>query len=74
MSSTSGTAAAIVYAPLWNDGEGWDLTECYSTIQAADINADGKAELIGRFRDLRQFLGLRLHRYRGHRLDNFQAP
>src|SRR5262249_32926912 len=32
----------------FNDANGWDKPENYSTIQFADINRDGKAELIAR--------------------------
>ena len=34
--------------PAWSDAGGWDLEKYYSTIQAADINGDGQAELLGR--------------------------
>jgi len=34
--------------PGWSDEGGWDQPAYYSTIQTADINGDGKAELIAR--------------------------
>jgi hypothetical protein len=33
--------------PLWNDGKGWKQFNLYSSIQLADIDGDGQAELIG---------------------------
>ena len=33
---------------LWRDDYGWDQSQYYSTIQCADIDGDGQAELIGR--------------------------
>ncbi len=35
-------------SPAWSDDNGWDKARYYATIQAADINGDGKAELLGR--------------------------
>jgi hypothetical protein len=34
--------------PGWSDAGGWDQTKFYSTIQTADINGDGRAEVIAR--------------------------
>jgi hypothetical protein len=34
--------------PGWVDGQGWNLPEHYSTIQCADIDGDGKAELLAK--------------------------
>jgi hypothetical protein len=34
--------------PTWSDTGGWDLPQYYSTIQAADIDGDGRDELLGR--------------------------
>jgi hypothetical protein len=34
--------------PTWNDGHGWDQAQQYKTIQLADIDGDGQAELLGR--------------------------
>jgi hypothetical protein len=34
--------------PAWNDTEGWDQPQYYTTIQTADIDGDGAAELIAR--------------------------
>ncbi len=33
--------------PLWNDGIGWKQFNAYSSIQLADVDGDGQAELIG---------------------------
>jgi hypothetical protein len=35
----------------WSDSAGWNVPEMYATIRAADVNGDGKAELIGRNKD-----------------------
>ena len=52
--------------PPWSDGNGWDRGEYYSTIQTADIDGDGQAELLARavqgdgdlaFQCLQQHLG-----------------
>ena len=32
----------------WTDANGWNQPQYYSTIQAADIDGDGRAELVGR--------------------------
>jgi hypothetical protein len=34
--------------PAWGDAAGWDDPSKYSTIQLADVNGDGKDELLGR--------------------------
>jgi hypothetical protein len=34
-------------APAWGDIGGWDQPQYYATIQLADIDGDGRAELIG---------------------------
>ena len=34
--------------PVWSDGQSWGNPEYYSTIQAGDINGDGRAELLAR--------------------------
>jgi hypothetical protein len=34
--------------PTWSDGMGWNEPQQYRTIQLADIDGDGRAELIGR--------------------------
>ena len=34
--------------PAWTDAAGWNQPQYYATIQCADINADGRAELIAR--------------------------
>jgi hypothetical protein len=34
--------------PPWSDTNGFGATECYETIQCADIDGDGAAELLGR--------------------------
>ncbi len=37
-----------VYMPPWSDAAGWSSPSYYATMQAADVNGDGKAELLGR--------------------------
>ena len=44
--------------PTWSDSTGWDVAEHYTTIQTADVDGDGRAELIGRGPD-----GLEVVRY-----------
>ena len=34
--------------PAWSDTNGWGLDKYFGTIQSADINGDGQAELLGR--------------------------
>jgi hypothetical protein len=34
--------------PAWGDAAGWDDPSKYSTIQLADVNGDGRDELLGR--------------------------
>ena len=34
--------------PAWSDAEGWNQPQYYTTIQTADIDGDGNAELIAR--------------------------
>jgi GH25 family lysozyme M1 (1,4-beta-N-acetylmuramidase) len=46
-STGSGFGAAIT-GPAWSDAAGWDKPERYSTIQLADINGDGRADLCAR--------------------------
>jgi hypothetical protein len=38
----------LAYPGPFSDGHGWDQEKFYSTIQTADIDGDGKAELLGR--------------------------
>jgi hypothetical protein len=44
--------------PNWTDMGGWDDPSQYSTIRLADVNGDGKDELIGR-----SAAGLQIHRF-----------
>jgi hypothetical protein len=37
--------------PRWSDSAGWNQPQCYSTIQCADIDGDGRAELLARSPD-----------------------
>lgn len=37
--------------PAWADAYGWNQPQCYQTIQCADVDGDGQAELIGRAPD-----------------------
>jgi hypothetical protein len=39
---------ALPPTPAWGDIGGWDQPQYYATIQLADIDGDGRAELIGR--------------------------
>jgi hypothetical protein len=39
---------AEIRGPAWSDTNGWAKPEYYSTIQFADINGDGKADVCGR--------------------------
>jgi hypothetical protein len=39
---------ALPPTPAWGDIGGWDQPQYYGTIQLADIDGDGRAELIGR--------------------------
>jgi hypothetical protein len=34
--------------PAWSDSAGWAAAEYYTTIQTADVDGDGRAELLGR--------------------------
>ena len=46
----SGTVATrLVTIPHWTDTDGGDQPSQYSTIQCADIDGDGQAEIVGRF-------------------------
>ena len=37
-----------VFSATWSDAEGWGKPEYYATIQLADLDGDGRAELVGR--------------------------
>ena len=39
---------SVLSTPAWSDITGWDQSQCYSTIQLADIDGDGQQELLGR--------------------------
>ena len=39
---------ALPAGPNWSDSGGWKYPSYYSTIQCADLNGDGRAELLGR--------------------------
>ena len=38
----------VVTGPAWSDAAGWDKPQYYGTIQFADVNGDGKADVCGR--------------------------
>ena len=38
----------VANSPRWSDDLGWDSVDNYSTIQAADVDGDGQAELLAR--------------------------
>jgi hypothetical protein len=40
--------ADAVYVPPWSDAARWNQSDQYGTIQAADLDGDGKFELLGR--------------------------
>src|SRR5690242_17473283 len=42
------TAMGSTVPPPWSDSAGWDRPQCYSTIQCADIDGDGRAELLAK--------------------------
>lgn len=52
ISSVSAVAAQTTISlsptPAWSDFSGWDQPRYYATIQLADIDGDGRAELLGR--------------------------
>jgi hypothetical protein len=56
---------------LWNDGRGWDQPQYYQTIQCADIDGDGQAELIGRDKS-----GIEIYKYNKSNTtwENMSAP
>src|SRR4051812_41458972 len=42
------SAPTVAAIPPWSDKAGWNQAPRYVTIQAADVDGDGKAELLGR--------------------------
>ena len=46
--SYTGNCGPMFNVPSWTDAGGWNEPSQYSTIQLADLNGDGKDELIGR--------------------------
>ncbi|GJL61217.1 MAG: hypothetical protein NPIRA03_40740 [Nitrospirales bacterium] len=48
ISLATGESQASFTLPMWSDTLGWDDASCYSTIQMADLDGDGQAELLGR--------------------------
>ena len=44
----TGNCGPTFVVPAWGDGGGWNDPSKYSTIQLADVNGDGRDELIGR--------------------------
>jgi len=45
---TSSGWTALPDGPGWSDAASWNLPQYYATIQCADVNGDGCAELVGR--------------------------
>jgi hypothetical protein len=50
----------LANGPGWGDPGGWNLPQYYTTIQCADIDGDGRAELLGRDGD-----GIQVWKYDG---------
>ncbi|WP_447964557.1 FG-GAP repeat domain-containing protein [Nitrospira sp. Ecomares 2.1] len=48
ISLAAGESKAAFTLPVWSNTLGWDDPSCYSTIQMADLDGDGQAELLGR--------------------------
>ena len=48
MTLAGSSAPKTVDQPPWSDANHWDQPQYYLTIHAADVNQDGKAELLGR--------------------------
>ena len=48
LSTGTGFETTTVDAPNMGDSQGWNLVQYYSTIQLADVNGDGKADVCGR--------------------------
>ncbi|GJL69048.1 MAG: hypothetical protein NPIRA06_16830 [Nitrospirales bacterium] len=48
ISLATGESKAAFTLPMWSDTLDWDDPSCYSTIQMADLDGDGQAELLGR--------------------------
>ena len=46
--SYTGNCGPMFAVPTWTDAGGWNDPSQYSTIQLADVDGDGKDELIGR--------------------------
>ena len=46
--SYTGNCGPMFAVPSWTDAGGWNEPSQYSTIQLADVNGDGKDELLGR--------------------------
>ncbi|HPB98725.1 MAG TPA: FG-GAP-like repeat-containing protein, partial [Polyangiaceae bacterium] len=51
-----GEKFASIEGPAWSDEDGWNKAQYFNTIQLADMNGDGKADLCGRHE-----LGWRCH-------------
>lgn len=48
LSTGSSFSATVIDGPAWSDAAGWNQEPKYSTIQFADINGDGRADICGR--------------------------
>lgn len=48
LSTGNGFSSSAISAPAWSNANGWDQESKYTTIQFADINGDGRADLCGR--------------------------
>jgi hypothetical protein len=49
--TAAGAWTQLPNGPLWSDARGWNQPQYYETIQFADIDGDGAAELLGRAPD-----------------------
>src|SRR5262249_25610924 len=45
LSDGTGAFPTLIKGPAWSDAAGWDAEPRYATIQFADVNGDGKADV-----------------------------
>ena len=56
--SSTGNCGSTFAVPAWSDTGGWTDPSQYSTIRLADVNGDGRDELLGRSSD-----GIEVHEF-----------